>query len=113
MKNHIVSAIALIAFTAPGLAAVAAPAANSTPILSIRYNDLDLQNARDAGTMLQRIRRTAVEICQPGETGFEATARFETCYQKTVDQSVAKLNAPRVIEALNTVDGGRKLARLP
>jgi UrcA family protein len=113
MKNHIISAIVLVAFTAPGLAAAAAPAANSTPALSIRYNDLDLQSTQDAKVMLHRIRKTAVEICHPGETGFEATARFETCYQKTVDQAVAKLNAPRVTDALNTVDGGRKLARLP
>lgn len=113
MKNHIISAIVLFALAAPGLAAAEAPAAKSVPALSIRYNDLDLQNAQDAKVMLQRIRRTAVEICHPGQTGFEATARFETCYQKTVDQAVAKLNAPRVTEALNAVAGERKLARLP
>ena len=113
MKNQLISAVVLFAFATPGLAAAQAPADKSAPALTIRYDDLDLQNARDAKVMLVRIRKTAVEICHPGETGFEATGRFETCYRKTVDQAVAQLNAPRVTEALNATAGARKLARLP
>jgi UrcA family protein len=112
MKNHIISAIALIALATPGLAAAETPAAKSGLGIAVRYNDLDLQNARDAKVMLHRIRSVAVEICRPGETGFEATARFETCFQKTVDQAVTSLDAPRVTEALNAPSGERKLARL-
>ena len=111
MKNHIISAIALVAVVTPGLA-VAEASANPGVGMAVRYNDLDLQQAQDATVMLHRIRTTAVEVCRPGETGFEATARFETCFQKTVDQTVAKLNAPRVTEALNSLAGERKLARL-
>jgi len=113
MKIQIFSAIVLLAVANPALAAAQAPAAKSTPALTVRYNDLDLQKAQDARIMLQRIRKIAVEVCHPGETGFEMTARFETCYRKTVDDSVAKLDAPRVTEALNTTASERKLARLP
>ncbi len=113
MKKQIISAIALFAFAIPGLAAAETSVAKSTPGLTVRYNDLDLRKAQDAQVMLQRIRKVAVEVCQPGQTGFEATARFETCYQRTVDQSVAQLDAPRVTEALNSVAGEHRLARLP
>ena len=113
MKNRIISAIVLFALATPGFAAAEAPVAKSASALTVRYNDLDLRNAQDATIMLQRIRRTAVEVCHPGETGFEATARFETCYRKTVGEAVAKLSAPQVTEALNAVAGERKLARLP
>jgi UrcA family protein len=113
MKINVVSAIAVFAFAIPGLASAQAPVGKSAPAMTIRYNDLDLHSAQGAQEMLHRIRKVAVEYCHPGETGFEATARFEACYQKTVDQAVAKLNAPRVTEALNTAAGARKLARLP
>jgi len=113
MKINVVSAIAVFAFAIPGLASAQAPVGKSAPAMTIRYNDLDLRTARGAQEMLHRIRKVAVEYCHPGETGFEATARFEACYQKTVDQAVAKLNAPRVTEALNTAAGARRLARLP
>jgi len=113
MKNRIISALVLFALATPGLAVAEASVAKSAPALTVGYNDLDLQNPQDAKVMLRRIRKVAVDVCHPGETGFEATARFETCYQKTVDQTVAKLDAPRVTEALNAVAGARKLARLP
>jgi UrcA family protein len=112
MKKQLIFAIALFALATPGLAAAETPAAKPGLGIAVRYNDLDLQNARDAKVMLHRIRSVAVEICQPGETGFEATARFETCYQKTVAQTVTSLDAPRVTEALNAAPGERKLARL-
>jgi len=112
MKRHIISAIALIAVATPGLAAAEASSPKSGLGVAVRYDDLDLQNAQGAKVMLHRIRSVATEVCHPGETGFEATARFESCFQKTVDQAVTSLNAPRVTEALNAAAGERKLARL-
>ena len=111
MKNGIISAIALFAFAIPGLAAAEASAARSAPGLTVRYDDLDLRDAKDAKVMLHRIRKVAVEICHPGETGFEATARFETCYRQTVSQAVAKLNAPRVTAAHDAKARGAVLAQ--
>ena len=113
MKINVVSAIAVFAFAVPGLAAAQAPVGKSAPAMTIRYNDLDLRSAQGAQEMLHRIRKVAVDYCGPGQTGFEATGRFESCYRTTVDQAVAKLNAPRVTEALNTAASARKLARLP
>jgi len=112
MKIQVIATIALIAVAAPGLAAAETLAAKSAGGVAIRYNDLNLQNAPDAKAMLHRIREAAVDICQPGETGIEATERFETCYRKTVDEAVARLDAPRVTAALNPTGGERKLARL-
>jgi UrcA family protein len=113
MKTQLISAVVLFAFATPALAAEPPAAANATPAMTVRYKDLDLRNGQDAKVMLHRIRKTAVEICRPGETGFEATARFETCYRKTVDEAVASLNAPRVTEARNAVAADRRLAKLP
>ena len=112
MKIPVIATIALIAVAAPGLAAAETLAAESATSLAVRYNDLDLQNAPDAKAMLHRIRKVAVEVCQPGETGFDAIARFETCYREAVDDAVARLDAPRVTAALNSTGGERKLARL-
>lgn len=111
MKIPVIAAIALIAVAAPGLAG-AQTSTRSADGVAIRYNDLDLQNAPDARTMLHRIRKAAVDICQPGDTGFEATELFETCYRETVDAAVARLDAPRVTAALDSTGGERKLARL-
>ena len=110
MKIQLIAITTLIAFAAPGLAAAQNPPI--TPYLTVRYNDLDLQKARDAETMLHRIRKVAIEICQPGETGFGGIERFQTCYHKTVDQAVTELGAPRVTEALNSTGGERRLAGL-
>jgi UrcA family protein len=113
MKISVVSAIAVFAFAIPGLASAQPPAGKSDPAMTIRYNDLDLRSAQGANEMLHRIRKVAVDYCQPGETGFEATARFETCYRQTVSQAVAKLNAPRVTAAYDAKAGASVLARWP
>jgi len=78
MKISVVSAIVVFAFATPGLASAQPRTGKSEPAMTIRYNDLDLRSAQGATEMLHRIRRVAVDYCQPGETGFEATARFET-----------------------------------
>ena len=110
MKISVVSVIAAFAFAIPGLASAQAPAGKSAPAMTIRYNDLDLRSAQE---MLRRIRKVAVDYCQPGETGFDETARFETCYRQTVSKAVAKLNAPRVTAAYNAKADARVLARWP
>ena len=113
MKISVVSAIVVFAFATPGLASAQPRTGKSEPAMTIRYNDLDLRSAQGATEMLHRIRRVAVDYCQPGETGFEATARFETCYRQTVRQAVAKLDAPRVTAAYDAKAGASVLARWP
>ena len=113
MKSSLFTAVALFAFATSGLAAAQPPAGKSAPAVTIPYNDLNLNDPRDAKVMLRRIRTTAVEICHPGETGFEMTARFEDCYRQTVDRAVAELNAPRVTAAHSVKARGPMLARMP
>lgn len=113
MKNSIIPAIALFAFVIPGLAAAQVPAGKSAPAVTVRYNDLDLRDPQGAKVMLHRIRKAAVDICQSGETGFDATERFETCYHRTVGQAAAKLNAPHVTAALDARAHGPVLAQRP
>lgn len=90
----------LVALAAPAAAQAAAP---PIPTVSISYADLRLSTPADAGTMLRRIRRAAVDVCRrdPLMVGSDIATieRFEICRRQVISQAVTRLNAPLVTAA--------------
>ena len=115
MKTAILSTLALLSIAGPALAAPPAP--DAAPIVSVAYADLDLNNAKDAATMLKRIQRAAGEVCRdaPGNAGNEADTvmRVNACYRQALARAVAGLDAPKVTQAFAPLPSPKRLARLP
>ena len=114
MKTLILSALAVLSLSG---GALAAPAPAAAPTVTVPYADLDLSQAKDAATMLKRIRHAAGEVCRdmPGAAGNdpETIERVTACYRQTLARAVAGLNAPRVSEAYAPGANQKRLARLP
>ena|SRR5579871_4267061 len=75
----------------------AAPSEEST--VAVTYADLDLSSPAGAQTMFYRIQTAAVTACERPPEGvgkLEAWIDQRACQQQTVDELVAKLNAPLV-----------------
>jgi UrcA family protein len=115
MKTSILATIALLSIAGPTLAAQ--PAANAPPTVSVAYADLDLNQARDAATMLKRIQRAAADACRqaPGYVGNDTDTilRVDSCYRQALARAVAGLDAPKVTAAFAGRPGADRLARLP
>ena len=114
-KTFIAAPILAIAFgAAAALAATAAFAAPAAPSLQVSYADLNLRDAKDAETMLHRIRMSAASVCAavPGSSGTSISAidQFDTCYRTTVKRAVTALAAPAVTLAYNGQGQSSQLA---
>lgn len=97
MRQYLIAAVAL-AMAIPA-AAQAGAAAHATSVVSVRHSDLDLSRSDDARVMMRRLDRAALQTCDA--RGFSARAQREivrrsACYQQSMDQAVASLNAPTV-----------------
>ena len=67
--------------------------------LRVSYADLDLATDAGAATMLARLQTAAARVCEgqrQGVRGLDAEARYRTCRQTVVAQSVEQVGAPRV-----------------
>jgi UrcA family protein len=115
MKTAILSALALLAFASPALAAPRSPA--PAPRLSVPYSDLDLNNAKDAKTMVKRIQRAADAVCREAlgyaEYDIDSSVWVHACSRQATARAVSGLDAPKVTQAFAPVVGNRQLARLP
>jgi UrcA family protein len=112
MKIALVSAMAIVTFAAPSLAAAqSTQTAPTTEVL--RHADLDLTAPADAAAMLKRIRRAAMAVCSASQAGADDIGRYGECYRQSVALAVTRLNAPRVTEAYNAKVSQRLLAQLP
>lgn len=85
------------AVTTAAQPATAHPAA-AAPQVVIAHADLDLTRASDAQTMLRRIRKAAVSVCQNGND-IATIERFEACYRQSIGRAVGTLNANLVTAA--------------
>jgi UrcA family protein len=116
MKTALLSALAVLSIAGPALAAPRADMAPA-PSMSIAYSDLDLGQAKDAATMLKRIRHAAGQVCSqtPGNVGNdpETIARNVACYRRTVARAVAGLNAPKVSALYGLPLAPQHMAELP
>jgi UrcA family protein len=97
LKQYLIGALAL-AMAIPA-AAQAGAALDATKVVSVRHNDLDLSQSKDARVMMRRLDRAALAACNA--TGFSARAyrevvRRSSCYQHSMDSAVASLGAPTV-----------------
>ena len=116
MKISTLAAAATLGLTIPALASVPATAAPKTPATVLRHSDLDLNDPRDAQTMLRRIHRAAVAVCRasPGMEGNDigTIERFDSCYRQSVERAVAQLGASRVTAAYDATPGAKRVAGL-
>ncbi len=102
MKQAIIDALALV-LVAPVLAAPVLAHAASAPDDVARapasFADLNLNRARDARVMLDRLDRAALEACGASQFSFpdyRASVQKSGCYRSGLDRAVDALNAPQV-----------------
>ena|ERR1700761_2680865 len=97
------------------MGASAAIAADAAPAVKIAYQDLDLNSAAGARTMLDRIGHAAADVCRadPRNLGgsLGAMEQMADCYQTVVKTAVRTLDAPRVTAALGGTVGLVREAR--
>jgi UrcA family protein len=112
MKTAILSTLAMLSIADAALAAPGSP-----PTVSIAYADLDLNQPKDAATMLKRIQRAAADACRqaPDYVGNDTVTvlRVNACYRQALARAVAGLDAPKVTEAFAGRRNSERLARLP
>jgi UrcA family protein len=91
--------LALAAPLAAQAAAPGDPAGDQSTAVRVRYDDLNLNNERDAGIMLTRLDRATLAACGAPEGSlreYRAAVRESACYQRGLRQAVAAVNAPPV-----------------
>jgi UrcA family protein len=86
----------LIALTAvAAVTPASAGTADAATIITnrvVKFQDLDLRKPADARNLYRRIRRAAIQVCQPN-----ATDPFDLdCYQLAIAAAVARVNQPLV-----------------
>jgi UrcA family protein len=113
MRMILIAAAALAATTG---SAQAGPR-GAAPAAAVAYADLDLDDPGEAQEMLQRIRRTAAEVCRASAGGREDTPasreRYGRCHMNAVREAVRRLDAPAVRAAYrNPGAATEQLARL-
>lgn len=66
--------------------------------VSVAYSDLDLSTPSGAASILDRVRRAAMEACggQPDLRDLAAQRPFKECVDRSMDGAIAQLRAPRV-----------------
>jgi UrcA family protein len=89
----------LVSFAALGLALATLPAEAKDEIVTqstvVRFADLDLNKIEGARELYSRIEKAARRVCTGRE--FPRLGRwgsFRQCYDKAVDEAVAKVNRP-------------------
>lgn len=96
MKTFVLAAAAAVLFAAP--LTVSAQTANGEPTaVAVSHSDLDLSDPTQAGVMLDRIGRAALQACGASDTSvseYQAAVRATACYQEGVREAVAQVNAP-------------------
>lgn len=109
MKAPLITGL-LLAIAAPAAAGDHARKASAFPAASVRHDDLNLNASIGTGVMLTRIEAAARKVCGPAPLIQElgASSRHRACVEGTMDDAVAKLNAPMV----TAVHHGRNPAML-
>jgi UrcA family protein len=83
-----------------GTALASEPTATSTTHASVtypvRYGDLDLATAKGAKTLYLRIRFAAETVCESAATWGKKEG--EACVNKAVNDAVARVNAPQLMQ---------------
>ncbi len=95
MKILALAVTAAVLFAAAP-AAFAQPSGEATAV-AVRHSDLDLNDPAQAGVMLDRIGRAALQACGAADTSvseYQAAVRASACYREGVRDAVAQLNAP-------------------
>ena len=84
-----VAALSVMSFTAAHAAAPVAPQA-----LTVRYDDLNLNRARDVARLYNRVTLAADRVCGPRSlTGsYSKSAIYQSCYTDTVAQAIAHID---------------------
>ncbi len=94
---------ALIVLAAPAAAFAEAPDQATTSV-AVHFGDLNLESARGARQMLDRISQAALDACgAPRESlqDYRYAVRRSSCYREGVADAVASLNAPEVTRLYN------------
>jgi UrcA family protein len=74
----------------------AVPVASHSSI--VRYDDLNLDRARDVAKLYNRVTLAADRVCGPRSlTGsYYKSAIYQTCYTETVAEAIARIDRPSV-----------------
>jgi UrcA family protein len=88
------------ALSAGATTALAGAAVRHTldPAVTVRFADLNLNNAEGARTLYGRIRNAAQTVCGPRYSLWDGrSARaWQECYRKTIDEAVTQVNRPKL-----------------
>lgn len=73
-----------------------APAGSETRSKTVSYADLDLSKSAGLGTLLDRIRAAASDVCspEPQSTSAKDAADFRSCVKRAVNSAVRKVDNP-------------------
>jgi UrcA family protein len=95
MKRSLVSSVLILSL----LAIRSANADASTPGISVKFADLDLNTAQGASSLYRRIEMAAMQICMPPDPALSATpafltARYKACVDKAVFRAAGAVKNP-------------------
>ena len=97
MKKIMICALAL-ALAAPAAASFAASRSDDTTVLvQVKYQDLDLKSARDAALLLKRLDNAALEACGASSFSlpdYRAAVRHSPCFGAATSRAVASIASP-------------------
>ena len=68
--------------------------------VTVHFEDLNINNARGAAVLYQRIRYAAQDVCGnlPQQRSLAIASRYATCVREAIAGAVARVNRPAVTE---------------
>jgi UrcA family protein len=103
-RRFAAAALAMSAVTPFAAALAAAPAADTTLQVVVKFADLDLATDAGATALLRRIEAAAQQIC--GDPGgllpLDRLVRVQQCNKQAIAHAVADVGAPRVTMVFRT-----------
>ena len=95
-KRLKVAAIALIGVTAAGLVHAAPPNLNDEFSVTVRYNDLDIDQDVGAAALYRRLKIASAEVCGlsafAGQRPISRRVEEKRCYRKALERAVQEMD---------------------
>jgi UrcA family protein len=90
--STLISAAIFGALSLSGSVMSIAADASAPPQVIVKYEDLNLSNARGAAALFQRISAAAATVCRPQEdASLASVSRVQSCRRKAIADAVSKV----------------------